>query len=32
VPNSKKEIRFYLDPETGEPHIFGHNIKEGEVE
>ena len=25
-------IRFYLDPETGEPHIYGHGISEEEVE
>ena len=26
------EIRFYIDPETGEPHIFGHDVEETEVE
>jgi hypothetical protein len=26
------EIRFYLDPETGEPHIFGHGVTETEVQ
>ena len=26
------EIRFYLDPETGEPHIYDHNVSEEEVE
>jgi len=26
------EIRFYLDPETGLPHIYGHGITEAEVE
>jgi hypothetical protein len=26
------EIRFYLDPETGEPHIYRHNVSEEEVE
>ncbi len=25
-------LRFYRDPETGEPHIHGHNVSEGEVE
>ena len=25
-------IRFYLDPATGEPHIYGHGISEEEVE
>jgi hypothetical protein len=25
-------IRFYLDPETGQPHIHGHRVSEGEVE
>jgi hypothetical protein len=24
-------IRFYLDPETGEPHIYGHGVVEDEV-
>jgi hypothetical protein len=24
-------IRFYLDPETGEPHIYGHGVAEDEV-
>jgi hypothetical protein len=24
-------VRFYLDPETGEPHIFGHGVNEDEV-
>ena len=24
--------RFYIDPETGLPHIYKHNIKESEVE
>jgi hypothetical protein len=24
-------IRFYVDPETGEPHIYGHGITEEEV-
>ena len=26
------EIRFYVDPETGEPHIYRHNVSEDEVE
>ena len=26
------KIRFYRDPETGEPHIHGHNVDEDEVE
>jgi Domain of unknown function (DUF4258) len=25
-------IRFYLDPETGEPHIYNHGVTEDEVE
>jgi len=25
-------IRFYIDPETGEPHIHGHDVSEWEVE
>jgi hypothetical protein len=25
------EIRFYVDPETGEPHIFEHDVTEEEV-
>jgi hypothetical protein len=24
-------IRFYLDPATGEPHIYGHDVTEDEV-
>lgn len=24
-------IRFYLDPETGSPHIYGHAVDEAEV-
>ena len=24
-------IRFYIDPETGEPHIFRHRVSEKEV-
>jgi hypothetical protein len=26
------EIRFYIDPATGEPHIYRHNVDEEEVE
>ncbi|HEX3127415.1 MAG TPA: DUF4258 domain-containing protein [Thermoanaerobaculia bacterium] len=26
------EIRFYVDPETREPHIYRHNVSEDEVE
>jgi hypothetical protein len=26
------ELRFYEDPETGLPHIYGHGITEREVE
>jgi len=25
-------IRFYLDPATGEPHIYNHGVSEDEVE
>ncbi|MDP3029697.1 MAG: hypothetical protein Q8O04_09425 [Deltaproteobacteria bacterium] len=25
-------IRYYIDPETGLPHIYNHNVSEGEVE
>jgi hypothetical protein len=25
------KIRFYLDPQTGEPHIYKHGVKEIEV-
>lgn len=25
-------IRFYIDPETGHPHIHGHGVREDEVE
>jgi len=25
------EIRFYVDPETGEPHIYRHGVTEDEV-
>lgn len=26
------KIRFYIDPETSLPHIYGHQVFEGEVE
>ncbi len=26
------EIRYYEDPETGLPHIYGHGVSEDEVE
>ena len=26
------KLRFYLDPETGEPHIYKHGVIEDEVE
>ncbi len=26
------DVRFYLDPDTGQPHIYGHGITEEEVE
>ena len=25
-------IRYYIDPETGLPHIYGHDVEEREVE
>jgi hypothetical protein len=25
------DIRFYLDPDTGQPHIYGHDVTEEEV-
>jgi hypothetical protein len=25
-------VRFYIDPETGLPHIYGHQVDEQEVE
>ena len=25
-------LRFYIDPETGEPHVYGHQVTEAEVE
>jgi hypothetical protein len=30
--HSGVEIRFYVDPETGEPHIYRHAVSEDEVE
>jgi len=26
------EVRYYLDPDTGLPHIYGHGVTEEEVE
>jgi len=26
------KIRFYIDPETGLPHIYNHKVREDEVE
>ncbi len=26
------DLRFYLDPATGQPHIWNHNVEEEEVE
>lgn len=26
------DVRFYIDPETGQPHIFDHGVTEGEVQ
>ena len=26
------KLRYYLDPETGEPHIYGHGVGDAEVE
>jgi hypothetical protein len=26
------ELRYYLDPETGQPHIYDHGVSEEEVE
>lgn len=25
------DVRFYVDPETNEPHIYGHRVTEEEV-
>jgi hypothetical protein len=29
---TRVEIRFYIDPETDEPHIYRHDVNEEEVE
>ena len=26
------EIRYYIDPQTGSPHIYNHDVSEDEVE
>ena len=26
------EVRYYIDPETGSPHIYNHGVSENEVE
>lgn len=26
------DVRFYIDPETGEPHIYNHDVSEEEAE
>jgi len=26
------KVRYYIDPETGAPHIYRHNVTEAEVE
>jgi hypothetical protein len=26
------DVRYYLDPDTGQPHIYGHGVTEAEVE
>lgn len=26
------QLRFYIDPETGDPHIYGHDVSEIEAE
>jgi hypothetical protein len=31
-PEVRMDIRYHFDPETGEPHIFEHNVSEMEVE
>ncbi len=28
---SKMKIRYYYDPETGQPHIFNHHVNKDEV-
>ena len=25
------QIRFYIEPDSGQPHIYGHNVDESEV-
>jgi hypothetical protein len=25
-------VRYYIDPQTGEPHIYNHDVSEQEVE
>ena len=25
-------VRYYIDPQTGAPHIYGHGVSEAEVE
>ena len=27
-----KELRYFIDPATGQPHIYNHNVDESEVE
>jgi hypothetical protein len=26
------DIRYFIDPDTGQPHIFGHGVVEAEIE
>ena len=26
------KVRYYIDPKTGQPHIYKHNVSESEVE
>lgn len=26
------KVRYYIDPKTGQPHIYGHDVSEQEVE
>jgi len=26
------EVRYYIDPDTGQPHIYNHGVRESEVE
>ncbi|MEP7009696.1 MAG: DUF4258 domain-containing protein [Acidobacteriota bacterium] len=30
--NEPVELRFFIDPESGEPHIYDHEVDESEVE